>query len=67
MTGKPMAPSLIVRTGREGVQRVVVRYDAGDEPAAFFLFEQAFGAIQELDRVVRSSPDRRKPSREAGA
>jgi hypothetical protein len=57
MRGKSTKPTLVVRTGREGVQRVVVRYDAGDEPAAFSLFERAFGAIQELDRVIRSGSD----------
>jgi hypothetical protein len=50
-----MRPSLVVRTGHYGVKRVVVRYDAGDEPAAFSLFERAFGAIQELDRVIRTA------------
>ena len=50
-------PTLVVRTDRDGVHRVVVRYDAGDERAAFSLFERACGAIEELDRVIRSGPD----------
>jgi hypothetical protein len=60
-----MKPTLSVRTDREGVQRVVVRYDAGDEPAAFSLFERAFDAIQELDRVIRSGPDSAAPGGES--
>lgn len=50
-------PTLVIRTGSAGIERVAVRYDPGDEGAAFNLFERAFGAIQELDRVIRTGPE----------
>lgn len=50
-------PNLVVRTGSDGIERIVVQYDPGDERAAFQLLERTSGALQELDQAVRSTAD----------
>ena len=52
MEEERMKPDLTVTT-RNGVKSVEVKYDLGDQAAAFELLRQALPALEQLDECTR--------------